>query len=94
MRRAMRKPCEIPFKYFAGRITELNNYPPLFTAYSASKKIPPGELNKILLHTVPNGREKQAYLQGWDFDTKSYKATCNMCEKMEIAEKIRSWNNF
>ena len=36
------------------------------------------ELNKILLHIVPNSWEKQAYLHGWDFEGKSYKETWNM----------------
>ena len=30
MRRAMRKPRDLPFKHFAARLMELNNYLPLF----------------------------------------------------------------
>ena len=58
MRRIMRKPRDIPFKRFTTRLTELNHYLPLFPGYSATKKIPPEELNKILLHASPNGWAK------------------------------------
>ena len=51
------------------------------------RRFTPEELNKILLHAVPNVWTKQAYLQGWDFEMKSYKATCELFERMEIAEK-------
>ena len=71
MPRAMRKPRGLPFKRFAARLADLNNYLLLFPVYSADKKMPPEYLNDILLHTVPGVWSKQAYLQGWDFDMKS-----------------------
>ena len=67
MRHAMRKPLKILFKHFCARHKELNNYLPLFPGSSASKKMPPEELNEILLHAVPNSWAKQASLQVWDF---------------------------
>ena len=66
MRRAMRKPCEMIFKRFAAHTTKINNHLPLFPGSNAFKKMPPGELNKILLHVAPNGWGKQAYIQGWE----------------------------
>ena len=45
------------------------------------------ESNKILLHAVPNGWEKKFYIHGWDFETKSYKATCELFEIMEVTKK-------
>ena len=66
---------------------ELNNYLPPFPRSITCNNIPPKELNEILLHAVLNGLAKQAYLQGWDFEMKSYKATCYMFEIMEVAEK-------
>ena len=50
--------------------------------------MPPEELNEILLHTVPTRWEKKAYLQGWDFEGKSYKETCGMIERTEMEEKV------
>ena len=88
MRRAMRKPWDISLKRFTTRLTELKNYLLLFPGSSADKKMPPEELNKILLHAVPNGWENQAYLQGWEFEMKSYKDTCELLERMETEEKI------
>ena len=64
MHLAMCKPCKTLFKLISAYLTELNNYLPLFPSFSASKNMPPKELNKILLHAVPNGWAKQVYLQG------------------------------
>ena len=86
MRRAMSKPRKILFKRFSDRLTELNNYLPLFHGLRASKKIPPEELNKIILHTVTDGWAKQSCLQGWYFKMKIYKATCDIFERMEVME--------
>ena len=58
MRRAMRKPWDFPIKLFNNRLTELNNYLPLFPGARSAKTMPPEELNKILLHVVPNGWAK------------------------------------
>ena len=88
MRRAMCKPREIIFKQFSARLTELNNYLTLFLGLSASNKMPPEELNEILLHAVPSGWAKYAYLQSWDFEIKRYKATYDMFKQMEVTEKF------
>ena len=48
----------------------------------------PEGLNKILLHTIPNLWVKKAYIQGWDFEGKSYKDTYDMFGRVEIAEEI------
>ena len=58
IRHTMWKPRGILFKRFASRLVELNNYFPIFPGSRAAKKISPEELNKILLHTVPNSWEK------------------------------------
>ena len=81
MRRIIGKPRDIHFKCFATRLTELNNYLPLFPGYSAAKKMPPEDLNEILLHASLNGWENQSYLQGCDCEMKSYKATYKLSER-------------
>ena len=53
--------------------------------------MPLGELNKILLHVFPNSWAKQAYIQGWGFEVKFYKDTCEMFKRMDIAETIYEW---
>ena len=55
--------------------------------------MPLEDLNEILLHAVPNGWEKKFYIHGWDFDTKSYKAMCQLFERIEVAEKIYKSGN-
>ena len=50
--------------------------------------MPPKHLNEIPLHAVPNVWEKQADLQGWDFEGNSYKEKCEMFECMDIADKV------
>ena len=66
----------------------MNTYLPLFPGSSAFNKIPPKEVNKILLHTISNGWEKQAYIQGWGFEGKTYKETCEMFECMDISRNV------
>ena len=51
---AMRKPRRISFKHFSTRLMEMNNFLPLFPGLEASKKMSSKELNKILLHAIPN----------------------------------------
>ena len=87
MSRIIRKPQDTPFKRLATRLTELNIYLPLFPGYSGAKKMPPEDLNEIMLHALQNGWENQAYLQVWAFDMKSYKATYKLFERMDVAEK-------
>ena len=48
----------------------------------------PEELNNIILHAVPNSWAKKAYIQGWYFERRSYKETCDMFKRMEIVEAI------
>ena len=62
MRCATRKHGDLPFNHFDARLTELNNYLPLFPGSITYKNIPPKELNKIILHAVPNGWENKSYL--------------------------------
>ena len=73
MRRAMRKTWSIAFKRFTERLTEMNNFLPLFPGSEASKKMETEEINKVILHAVPNGRSKQSYLKGWDFKLNTYR---------------------
>ena len=46
------------------------------------------ELNEILLNIIPNYWCKQAYVQGFDCNSISFKNTVNIFERMEIAEYI------
>ena len=67
---------------------ELNSYLTLFPGSIVSMEMATEELIEILLHAIPNVWGKQAYLQGWDFKGGSYKDTCNMFERMDIADQV------
>ena len=67
---------------------DIYSYLPIFLGLRNAKKMAPKEINKILLHAVPNGLEKQSYLQGWDFEGTSYKDTIYIFECMEVAEQV------
>ena len=51
-------------------------------------KIGVTELNEILLNSTPNSWYKQTYVQGFDFESISFKMSVNIFECMEIAESI------
>ena len=72
-RHAIHKPHSMPTKQFSAQITEISNFPPLFPGSEASKKMPPEELNKIILHAVPNGWSNQSYLQVRNFEMKTFR---------------------
>ena len=94
MRCAIHKSCDILFKRFAERLTEIHNFHPLLPISEATKKVPPEDLNYILLHAVPSRWDKQAYIQGWYFEMKTFRETCAMFEGMEIAEQVRRTDTF
>ena len=73
MRREMCKPHDMIFKSFTAELKEIINFLPLFHGSYATNNIPPEEINEILLHAVPNGWSKQDYLQGWDFEMKTFR---------------------
>ena len=66
----------------------MDNFLPLFPESDVSKKMEPEYLNEIILHAVLNAWTKQSYLQGWDFELKTYKETFAMFERMEVAEQF------
>ena len=84
----MRKPRDIIFKIFTARLTEINNFLPIFPVLDATKNIPPKEINEILIYALPNSWSKQAYLQGWDFKMKTFRETCAIFDLMEISEQV------
>ena len=51
------------------------------------------ELNDILIYAVPNTWAKHAYLQGWNFEGRTYKDTYEMFEHIKIVEQVYEGGN-
>ena len=51
-------------------------------------KIDVTKINEILLNSTPNIWSRQAYVQGFDCESITFKKAVNMFEHMEISESI------
>ena len=70
------------------RLIYLNEYLASFPGATMADKMGVTELNEILLNSMPKIWSKQAYVQGFDCETISFKKAVNMFEHMEISESI------
>ena len=82
MRPYLKKPSALPIQRLAARLTDLNNYLPLFLVFDAYKNMEEEKMNEILLHDVPNSWAKQSYLQGWYFGARGYRETYEMLKQV------------
>ena len=78
----------LPFNIFDVRLTNINSYLHLLSGSEKINNLNEADLNKILIHAVPNGWAKHSYLQGWYFESNTIKETCDMLEIMDIPEKV------
>ena len=69
MRRGMKKMRSLTVSRYAARLIDLNEYLASFPWVNLTDKIGVTELNEILLKSIPNSWSKQAYLQGFDFES-------------------------
>ena len=69
MRRGMKKTRAITVRRYAARLIDLYEYLASFTGGGLNDKIGVRELNKILLNSIPNIWYKQAYTQGFDYES-------------------------
>ena len=88
MRRYLKKPRALPIKRLVALLTELNNYQLLFPESNTSNNMEEGEINEIILHTIPDSWAQTTYLQGWNFKSRGYWDTHEMFEHMETAEQV------
>ena len=52
----------------------LNKYHPLSLGSDGLRKMYEEEMNSILIHSIPNGQGKQAYIQVFGFELETYRA--------------------
>ena len=73
---------------YAARLIHLNEYLASFLGGTLADKIDVTELNAVVLNIMPNSWSKEAYVQGFDWKSISFKKVVNMFERREIAESI------
>ena len=88
MRRGMEKPRALTVRRYAERLIDINEYLDSFLGETLNDDIRETELNEIFLNSMPNGWYKQAYVQGFDCESITFKKVLNMFERMEISESI------
>ena len=88
MRRGMEKPRALTVRRYAERLIDINEYLDSFPGETLNDDIRETELNEIFLNSMPNGWYKQAYVQGFDCESTTFKKALNMFERMEISESI------
>ena len=90
MRNALQneKTRSLTVRRYAACLIDLNEYLASFLGATLTDKIGVTKLNEILLNIMPNSWSKQAYVQGFDFESITFKKAVNMFEHMEIAESI------
>ena len=87
MRRGIRNPIKLKVRRYAARLIYINDYLAAFPGAKESEKIGETDLNEILLNSMPNIWIRQAYVQGFDFESINLKYV-NMFEHIEISEYI------
>ena len=76
MRHCMKKPHILKVRRYAVRLIDLNEYLASFPGSTIADKMGVTELNEILLNSMPNSWSNQAYVQGFDRETISFKKGC------------------
>ena len=84
----MKKPCALTVRHYAARLIDLNEYLASFPGATLNDKISVNMLNKILLNSMYNSWYKQAYVQGFGYESITFKKAINTFERMKIVESI------
>ena len=88
MHRGIKKPRTITVRRYAARLIDLNEYLESFPGANLNDNIGITELKKIFLNSMPNSWSRQAYVQGFDCWSTTFKKAVNMFDRMEISESI------
>ena len=82
MRHGMKKIRSLTIRHYVARLIDLNEYLASFLGVNLTDKIRVTELNEILLNSMPNSCSIQAYVQGLDCESITFKKSVNMFEHM------------
>ena len=69
VRHGIRKPRVLKVRCYADHMNDLNEYLAVFPGEKASDKICETELNKMFLNSMPTRYIRQAYVQGFYFES-------------------------
>ena len=84
MRHGMKKMHSLTVRRYAARLIDLNENLVSFPGANLTDKIDITESNEILLNRMTKSWSKHAYVQGFDFESITFKRVVNMFERMEI----------
>ena len=70
----MKNPRSLKARRYAAHLIDINDYLASFPGETMAYKMGINEISEILLNSMPNIWSKQAYLQGFDFKTISFKS--------------------
>ena len=84
----MKKTGRLTAGSYAARLVDINEYLASFIGTTLTDMMNVTKLNKILLNSMPNIWSKQAYVQGFDYESITFKKDANMFERMNISESI------
>ena len=73
MRCCMKNPCSLKVRRYAESLIDLNKYFEYFPGSTMAEKMGATALHEILLNSIPNSWSKQAYVQGFECETISFK---------------------
>ena len=88
MRLCTKNTCGLKVRRYPAILIYLNEYLASFPGATMADKIGITKIDGILLNSMPNIWCKQAYIQGLDWESISFKKSTNMFERMEIPEII------
>ena len=88
MRRGMETTRALTVRHYAARIIDINDYLASFPGATLNDKISVTELNETLLKNMPTIWSIQAYVQGFGYESITFKKSVNIFERTEISKSI------
>ena len=84
----MKKPRALTVRRYVERLVDLNEYLASFPGETLNEKIVATKLNEIQRNSMLTRWSRNVYVQGFDYESITFKKAVNMFERMEIAESI------
>jgi len=92
MYRFLRKPRDMKIRDFMGRVTELNEYLPLFPPFEEHQGLNNEEIMDIAEFATPTQWQRTMVLQGFDPIIHTPQEFVEFCERLEMCDPVTSTN--